>query len=97
MSTLASTSRYHGVLPLRAKAAVDDSKVRDSLVKIQRDYQVLPQLIKRMENSKYTIKAAYEDITKIDLKEDCVKIGSYIRKRMKKKLRYQQYCQTTKR
>ena len=37
-----------------------------------------------MENSKYTIKAAYEDITKIYLKEDCVKIGSYIRKRMEK-------------
>jgi len=74
----------NGVLVLRAKAAVNDWKVRESLVKIQRDYQVLPQLIKRMENSKYTIKAAYEDITKIDLKEDCAKIGSYIRKRMEK-------------
>ena len=74
----------NGVLVLRTKAAVNDSKVRDSLVKIQRDYQVLPQLIKRMENSKYTSKAAYEDITKINLKEDCVKIGSYIRKRMEK-------------
>ena len=45
----------HGVLALPAKAAVNDSKVRNSLVKIQRDYQVLPQLIKRMENSTYTI------------------------------------------
>ena len=87
----------NGVLVLRAKAAVNDSKVRDSLVKIQRDYQFLPQLIKKMENSKYKIKAAYEDITKIDLKEDCVKIWLLYKKADGKKLRYQQYCQTTKR
>ena len=42
------------VLVKRAKTAVNDLEVREYLVKIQRDHQLLPQLIKKMESSKCT-------------------------------------------
>ena len=62
----------NGVLVKRAKAAVNNIKVRESLVKIQRDYQFLPQLIKKMENSTYTLKEAHVDISNLDLRQDCM-------------------------
>ena len=73
-----------GVLVSRAKAAVNDAKVAESLVKIQRDYQELPRLIEKMEGSKYTLKEAHDDVTTLDFKQDCVGIGAYITKRMRK-------------
>ena len=71
-----------GVIVRRAKAAVNNSKVAESLIKIQRDYVMLPKLIQKMESSKYTIWEAHTDILTLDLKQDCVDIGSYIKKRM---------------
>ena len=68
----------------RAKAAVNNSKVAESLVKIQLDYAMLPKLIQKMESSKYTILEAHADILTLDQKLDCVDIGSYIKKRMLK-------------
>ena len=59
----------------RAKAAVNNSKVAESLVKIQLDYAMLPKLIQKMESSKYTILEAHADILTLDQKLDCVDIG----------------------
>lgn len=73
-----------GILVSRAKAAVNDATVAQSLVKIQRDYQELPKLIEKMESSKYTLKEAHDDISTLNLKQDCVGIGAYIKKRMNK-------------
>ena len=73
-----------GVLVNRAKSAVNNCKVTESLVKIYRDYKLLPQIIKKMESSKYTLKEAHADISNLDLKQDCVDIVSYIKKRMMK-------------
>lgn len=69
----------NGILVSRAKAAVNQP---GSLVTIQRVYQVLPPLIQKMEATTYTIKEAYDDISKLDLKDDCVGIGTYIKKRL---------------
>ena len=74
----------NGVLVMKAKAAVNSDSVASSLVKIQRDYMELPKYIMKMENSKYSIREAHADITALDLKQDCVKIMPYIRKRMEK-------------
>jgi len=41
--------------------AANDCKVAESLVKIYRDCQVLPQPIKRIESSKYTLKEAHDE------------------------------------
>ena len=41
-------------------------------------------MIQKTESSKYTIKEAHADISALDLKEDCVDIGAYIKKRMLK-------------
>ena len=41
-------------------------------------------MIQKIESSKYTIKVAHADISAHDLKEDCVGIGAYIKKRMLK-------------
>ena len=73
-----------GILVRRAQAAVNDQKVAESLAMIQRDYSALPSLIKKMENSKYTIQEAHNDIANLDLKQDCVGIAAYIKKRMEK-------------
>ena len=73
-----------GILVSRAKAAVNDCNIAESLVKIQRDYQELPKLIKQMESSKYTLLEAHADISAVDLKQDCVGIGAYLKKRMLK-------------
>ena len=56
--------------------------ITKSLAKIQRDYRLLPKLIQKSESSKYTISEAYADISALDLKQDCVVIGAYIKKRM---------------
>ena len=53
-----------------------------SLVKNHRDYRVLPQLIKKMDSSKYTLADAHTDIANLDLKQNCADIGSYIKKCM---------------
>ncbi len=73
-----------GILVTKAKAAVNDINVAESLVKIQRDYQELPKLIKKMESSKYTLQEAHADIAAVNLRQDCVDIGAYLKKRMLK-------------
>ena len=64
--------------------AVNDCKVAKSLVKIHSDYQVLLQLVKKMDRSKYTLAEAHPDISNLDLRQDCVDIGSNIKKHMVK-------------
>ena len=73
-----------GILVSNAKAAVNDPNVAKLLAEIHRDYQVLPKMIQKIESSKYIIKEAHADISALDLKEDCVGIGAYIKKRMLK-------------
>ena len=63
-----------------AKAAVNDPNIAKLFAEIHRDYQVLPKMIQKIESSKYTIKEAHADISALDLKEDCVGIGAYIKK-----------------
>ena len=41
-------------------------------------------MIQKIESSKYNIKEAHADISALDLKEDCVGISAYIKKRMLK-------------
>ena len=72
-----------GILVSNAKAAVNDPNVV-LLAQIHRDYQVLPKMIQKIESPKYIIKEAHADISALDLKEDCVGIGAYIKKRMLK-------------
>ena len=67
-----------------AKTAGNDLKVGEFFVKIELDYQLLPQLMKKTESSKYMPKEAHIDISNLDLKQDCVGIGSYIKKRTMK-------------
>ena len=69
-----------GILVSNAKAAVNDTNLAKLLAEIHRDYQVLPKMIQKIESSKYTIKEAHADISALDLKEDCVGIGAYIKK-----------------
>ena len=66
------------------KAAVNDLNIAESLVKIQRDYQELPKLIKQMESSKYSLLEAHADLSVLDLRQDCMGIGAYLKKRMLK-------------
>ena len=73
-----------GILVSNAKAAVNDPNVAKLLARDSPDYQVLPKMIQKVESSKYTIKEAHADISALDLKEDCVGIGAYIKKRMLK-------------
>ena len=73
-----------GIRVSNAKAAVNDSNVAKLLAEVHRDYQVLPKMIQKIESSKWTIKEAHADISALDLKEDCVGIGAYIKKRMLK-------------
>ena len=61
--------------------AVNQCEVAGSLATIQRVYQMLPPLIQKMEYSTFTIKEAYDEILKLDFKDDCVGIGPYIKKR----------------
>ena len=72
----------NGILVRRAKTAVNDPSVAGSLAQIQREYQVLPKLIQKMESSKYTLKEAHTDISSLEFQEDSVGIGAYIKKRM---------------
>ena len=72
------------ILDSNAKAAVNDPNVAKLLAEIHRDHQVLPKMIQKIENSKYIIKGAHADISALDLKEDCVGISAYIKKRMLK-------------
>ena len=51
-----------GIRVSRAKAAVNNSKVAESLANIQRDYTMLPKLIQKVESSKYTLVEAHADI-----------------------------------
>lgn len=73
-----------GIVVSRGKAAVSDLNVPESLVNIQRDYQELPKLIKKMESSKYTLLEAHTDLSVVDLRQDCVGVGAYLKKRMLK-------------
>ena len=73
-----------GILVSNTKAAVNNPNVAKLLAEIHRDYQVLPKMIHMIESSKYTIKEAHADISALDLKENCVGIGVYIKKRMLK-------------
>jgi hypothetical protein len=72
------------VLVTKAKAAVNDSKVIQSLVQISRDYVQLSKMIKKMESSKYSIVEAYNDLNNLDFKQDSAKISNYITKRLEK-------------
>ena len=51
---------------------------------IQRNYQELPKLIKKMESSKYTLLEAHADLSAVDLRQDCVAVSAYLKKRMLK-------------
>ena len=69
-----------GFLVSNTKAAVNDPNVAKLLAEIHRDYQVLPKMILKIESLKYIIKETHTDISALDLKEDCVGIGAYIKK-----------------
>ena len=60
----------NGILVRKAKDAVNDEGVARSLTAIQRDYSNIPQMIKKVESSKYTMLEAYKDITEADFKSD---------------------------
>ena len=47
-------------------------------------FVALYKLLTRRSRIKYTISEAYADISALDLKQDCVGIGEYIKKRMLK-------------
>ena len=72
-----------GILVSNVKAAVND--IAKLLAEIHHDYQVLPKIIQKMESSKYIIKEVHADISALDLKEDCVSVSMYIKKRTLKK------------
>jgi hypothetical protein len=73
-----------GIIVRCAKEAVNKVTLAQSLAQIQRDYMCIPKLISKLESSKCTMIAAYNDINNIDFKQDCVHIGEYINKRMTK-------------
>ena len=74
----------NGILVRKAKDAVNDEGVARSLTAIQRDYSNIPQMIKKVESSKYTMLEAYKDITEADFKSDSAGIMPYLKQRIKK-------------
>ena len=81
---IVNTFEGDGILVSNIKAAVNDPNVAKLLAEIHRDDQVLPKMIQKIESSKYIIKEVHADISALDLKEDCVGISAYIKKRMLK-------------
>ena len=73
-----------GILVVRAKEAVNSSSVMESLMKIKRDYMNLPKIIEKLESTKCTMNEAYTELTTLDMKQDCVAIGAYIKKRLRR-------------
>lgn len=49
-------------------------------MKIQRDYQKLPKLIKKMQRLNYNLLEAYGDFSALDFRQDCVDVGVYLKK-----------------
>ena len=79
MCKIVKAFKGDSILVSNAKAAVNDPNIAKLLAEIHHDYQVM---IQKIESSKYTIKEAYTDILALNLKEDCIGIGVYIKKCM---------------
>ena len=73
-----------GVLVERAKTSVNARSLPHDLMKIKTECQSLASLVLRMEDSKYTIRAAHSDLSALSLGDDSCDIAAYIKKRLEK-------------
>ena len=73
-----------GLLVERAKVSINAESLPQNLVKINTEYKSLASLVLQKEDTKYTIRAAYNDLTKLCFGDDNCAIAAYIRKRLEK-------------
>ena len=73
-----------GLLVERAKVSINAQSLPQDLMKINTECKSLACLVFQMEDTKYTIRAAYNDLTKLGFGDDSCAIAAYIRKRLKK-------------
>ena len=73
-----------GLLVERAKVSINAQSLPQDLMKINTEYKSLASLVSQMENTKYTIRATYNDLTKLGFGDDSCVIAAYVRKRLEK-------------
>ena len=73
-----------GLLVERAKVSINAQSLPQDLMKINTEYKSLASLVLQMEDTKYIIRAAYNDLTKLGFGDDSCAIAAYIRKRLEK-------------
>ena len=73
-----------GLLVERAKVSINAQSLPQDLMKINKEYKSLASLVLQIEDTKYTIRAAYNDLTKLGFGDDSCAIAAYIRKRLEK-------------
>jgi len=71
-----------GILISRAKAALQETNLVHDLVVVKECYEYLIQILDNLEQSKYNIWTAYENIKNINLKYDPLGLKSYISQRL---------------
>ena len=67
-----------------AKVSINAQSLPQDLIKINTQYKSLASLVLQMEDTKYTIWAAHNDLTKLGFGDDSCAIAAYIRKRLEK-------------
>ena len=73
-----------GLLVERAKNSVCAEGLSRDLMKVRTEYNCLAGLVSKMEQRKYTIQEAHDDITNLEFGDDSCGIMPYIEKRLKK-------------
>ena len=73
-----------GLLVERAKVSINAQSLPQDLMKTNTEYKSLASLVLQMEDTNYTIRAAYNDLTKLGFGDDSCAIAAYIRKRLEK-------------
>ena len=73
-----------GILVERAKNSVNAEGLSRDLMKIKTEYNCLAGLVLKMEDTKYTIRAAHNDLENLDFGNNSCGIVPYITKRLKK-------------
>ena len=73
-----------GLLVERAEVSINAQSLPQDLLKIKTEYMSLASLVLQMEDTKCTIRAAYNDLTKLGFGDDSCAIAGYIRKRLEK-------------
>ena len=71
-----------GVVVRRAQEAVKAPNLDTQLVEIEEQYIVLVETIQKIQDSRCTIREAYQKMTSLDFGVDGCQIGRYIQKRM---------------